>query len=221
MRKNILLAIGVAALVLPLAACNDPKETATDATTEAQTYGPSPTLPPPQHSWIPTVDIASVNRWPDGTKPTAANGMTVTAFATGLDHPRTVYVLPNGDVLVAESNAPPKQGGMSIKGFIYGLAQSRAGAGVPSANRIMLLRDVGDAEVVVDGRDEASVSIGLRHGQRLSQILHRRVWFAGCQVGPAETLHHDGNPGAISRLLCQGQRQFQLLQCLADLPQRF
>ena len=105
MRKNILLAICVGALALPLAACNDPKETAT----VAQTYGPSPTLPPPEHSWIPTVDIASVNRWPDGAKPTAANGMTVNAFATGLDHPRTVYVLPNGDVLVAESNAPPKQ----------------------------------------------------------------------------------------------------------------
>jgi len=147
MRKNILLAIGVAALALPLAACNDPKDTAT----VAQSYGPSPTLPPPETSWIPTVDIASVNRWPDGAKPTAANGMTVTAFATGLDHPRTVYVLPNGDVLVAESNAPPKQGGISIKGFIYGLAQSRAGAGVPSANRITLLRDA-DGDGVAETR---------------------------------------------------------------------
>jgi glucose/arabinose dehydrogenase len=137
MRKHIPLAICVGALALPLAACNDPKDTAT----VAQSYGPSPTLPPPEHSWIPTVDIASVNRWPDGAKPNAAHGMTVTAFATGLDHPRTVYTLPNGDVLVAESNAPPKQGGFSIKGFIYGLAQSRAGAGVPSANRITLLRD--------------------------------------------------------------------------------
>jgi glucose/arabinose dehydrogenase len=150
MRKNILLAIGVGALALPLAACND-KDTATDTATVAQSYGPSPTLPPPEHSWIPTVDIASVNRWPDGAKPTAANGMTVAAFATGLDHPRTVYVLPNGDVLVAESNAPPKQGGMSIKGFIYGLAQNRAGAGVPSANRITLLRDA-DGDGVAETR---------------------------------------------------------------------
>jgi glucose/arabinose dehydrogenase len=143
MRKNIHLALCVGALALPLAACNDAKETAT----VAQTYGPSPTLPPPEHSWIPTVDIAPVNRWPNGARPVAANGMTVNVFAAGLDHPRTVYVLPNGDVLVAESNAPPKQGGMSIKGFIYGLAQSRAGAGVPSANRITLLRDAdGDGE---------------------------------------------------------------------------
>ncbi len=148
MRKNILLAIGVAALALPLAACNDPKDTAT----VAQSYGPSPTLPPPEHSWIPTVDIASVNRWPDGAKPTAANGMTVNAFATGLDHPRTVYVLPNGDVLVAESNAPPKpDDGKGIKGFIYKQAQSWAGAGVPSANRITLLRDA-DGDGVAETR---------------------------------------------------------------------
>jgi glucose/arabinose dehydrogenase len=143
MHKNIHLALCVGALALPLAACNDPKDTAT----VAQTYGPSPTLPPPEHSWIPTVDIAPVNRWPNGARPIAGNGMAVNVFAAGLDHPRTVYVLPNGDVLVAESNAPPKQGGMSIKGFIYGLAQSRAGAGVPSANRITLLRDAdGDGE---------------------------------------------------------------------------
>jgi glucose/arabinose dehydrogenase len=138
MRKYILLAICVGALALPLAACNDPKDTAT----VAQSYGPSPNLPPPEHSWIPTVDIASVSRWPDGAKPIAANGMTVSAFATGLEHPRTVYVLPNGDVLVAESNAPPKpDDGKGIKGFVYRQAQKWAGAGVPSANRITLLRD--------------------------------------------------------------------------------
>src|SRR6059036_101586 len=83
MRKNIHLALCVGALALPLAACNDPKDTAT----VAQSYGPSPTLPPPEHSWIPTVDIASVNRWPNGATPTAANGMTVSAFALDLAHP--------------------------------------------------------------------------------------------------------------------------------------
>jgi glucose/arabinose dehydrogenase len=148
MRKNILLAIGVAALALPLAACNGPKDT----TTVAQSYGPSPSLPPPEHSWIPTVDIASVNRWPDGAKPAAVDGMTVAAFATGLDHPRTVYTLPNGDVLVAESNAPPKpDDGKGIKGFIYKQAQNWAGAGVPSANRITLLRDA-DGDGVAEFR---------------------------------------------------------------------
>jgi glucose/arabinose dehydrogenase len=148
MYKHLLLALCVGALALPLAACDDAKETAT----VAQTYGPSPNLPPPEQSWIPTVSIATVNRWPDGAKPTAANGMAVNAFATGLDHPRTVYVLPNGDVLVAESNAPPKEeGSMSIKGFIFKQAQNWAGAGVPSANRITLLRDA-DGDGVAEMR---------------------------------------------------------------------
>jgi glucose/arabinose dehydrogenase len=148
MYKHILLAIGIGALALPLAACNDP----TDTATVAQSYGPSPTLPQPEHSWIPTVDIASVSRWPEGAKPTAANGMTVNAFATGLEHPRTVYVLPSGDVLVAESNAPPKpDDGKGIKGFIYRQAQKYAGAGVPSANRITLLRDA-DGDGVAETR---------------------------------------------------------------------
>src|SRR3954471_24707971 len=147
MRKSILLVTSVAILALPLAACNDPKDTAT----VTQSYGPWPTLPPPEHSWIPTVDIATVNRWPNAATPTAANGMTVSAFALDLAHPRTIYVLPNGDVLVAESNAPPKpDDGKGIKGFIYKQAQKWAGAGVPSANRITLLRDAdgdGVAEV--------------------------------------------------------------------------
>ena len=102
MRKNVLLAIGIGALALPLAACNEPS---TPAAAE-QTFGPSPSLPAPAHSWIPTVNIATATVWPAGGKPAAANGMAVNAFATGLDHPRTVYVLPNGDVLVAETNAP-------------------------------------------------------------------------------------------------------------------
>ena len=67
------------------------------------------------------------------------------AFATGLDHPRWLYVLPNGDVLVAESNAPPRpEGSKGLKGLVFGAAQTRAGAGVPSANRITLLRPNGD-----------------------------------------------------------------------------
>ena len=91
---------------------------------------------------MPTVNIATATGWPGGGKPKAANGMAVNAFATGLDHPRTVHVLPNGDVLVAESNAPPKpDDGKGIKGWVTKMVMGRAGAGVPSANRITLLRD--------------------------------------------------------------------------------
>jgi glucose/arabinose dehydrogenase len=104
--------------------------------------GPDPTLPPPNRTVIPTLHIAPAKGWPEGGKPVAAAGTTVTAFATGLEHPRWLYVLPNGDVLVAESSAPPKPDDhKGIKGRITKLVMKRAGSGVPSANRITLLRD--------------------------------------------------------------------------------
>ena len=139
MRKVPVLAISIVALALPLAACSDPRDTVT----AEQSYGAAPTLPAPEKSWLPTVNIASAKSWPAGAKPTAASGMTVNAFATGLTHPRTLHVLPNGDVLTAESNAPPKADGAGggIKGFVFGQALKWAGASVPSPNRITLLRD--------------------------------------------------------------------------------
>jgi glucose/arabinose dehydrogenase len=140
MRNRILLAMWISALALPLVACNDPQDTVT----AEQSFGPSPTLAAPQHAWIPTVNVATAIGWPAGGKPVAANGMAVNAFAAGLDHPRTLYVLPNGDVLVAESNAPPKpDDGSGIKAWVTRLVMGRAGAGTPSANRIILLRDAG------------------------------------------------------------------------------
>ena len=104
--------------------------------------GPSPQLPEPNKTLIPTVNIAPAIGWPDGMKPTAAAGTQVTAFAEGLDHPRWLYVLPNGDVLVAETNAPPKpDDAKGIRGWVMEKVMGRAGAGVPSPNRITLLRD--------------------------------------------------------------------------------
>ena len=103
--------------------------------------GPNPTLPPPNETLIPTVKVADAKGWPAGVKPTAAAGTAVNAFATGLSHPRWLYVLPNGDVLVAESNAPPKPGNTGIKAWIIKKVMAKAGAGVPSADRITLLRD--------------------------------------------------------------------------------
>src|ERR1700761_3154422 len=135
--RNLLLATCIGVLALPLAACNEQDTAATE-----QTFGPSPTLPAPQSSWVPTVNVAKAIGWGNGGKPTAANGMAVNAFATGLDHPRTVYVLPNGDVLVAETNAPPKpDDGSGIKAWVTKLVMGRAGANTPTANRITLLRD--------------------------------------------------------------------------------
>jgi glucose/arabinose dehydrogenase len=115
--------------------------------------GPFPALPPPSKSLIPTVNIAPAVGWPTGTMPTPASGFAVNAFASGLDHPRWLYVLPNGDVLVAETNAPPKPDdvdGKGLKGLVLKFEQKRAGAGVASPDRITLLRDAnhdGIAEV--------------------------------------------------------------------------
>jgi glucose/arabinose dehydrogenase len=104
--------------------------------------GPKPAFPPPKPTPIPTVNIAPAVGWQDGRSPTAADGLTVRAFATDLDHPRWLYVLPNGDVLVAETNAPPRpEDSKGIRAWFMKRAMKRAGAGVPSANRITLLRD--------------------------------------------------------------------------------
>jgi glucose/arabinose dehydrogenase len=108
----------------------------------AKGTGPNPQLPEPTRTFIPTVNIAPAKGWPDGAKPTPATGMQVTAFATGLDHPRWLYTLPNGDILVAETNGPERsEGRQGIRGWVTGLLMSRAGATAPSANRITLLRD--------------------------------------------------------------------------------
>lgn len=114
--------------------------------------GPQPTLPAPKLALIPTVNIAPAMGWPIGVMPRPAEGVRVAAFASGLDHPRWLYVLPNGDVLVAETNAPPKpEDAKGIKGWVMGLVMKRAGAGVPSANRITLLRD-SDGDGIADFR---------------------------------------------------------------------
>lgn len=104
--------------------------------------GSHPQLPPPNPTLIPTVNIAKAIGWPENGKPVAAPGMVVNVFAVGLDHPRWLYVLPNGDVLVAETNAPPKpQDEQGIKAWIVNKMMNKAGANVHSANRITLLRD--------------------------------------------------------------------------------
>jgi glucose/arabinose dehydrogenase len=101
-----------------------------------------PALPPPSTSLIPVVKVAPAKGWRPGTAPAPAAGLRVTAFASGLDHPRWLHVLPNGDVLVAETNGPPRpEDGKGIKGWFFKRYQKKAGAGVPSADRITLLRD--------------------------------------------------------------------------------
>ncbi|WP_392886608.1 PQQ-dependent sugar dehydrogenase [Pseudomonas migulae] len=127
----------VIALAGGLAACGE-----TSSLQVSDGTGPSPKLPEPNKTLIPTLNIAPAIGWPGGAKPTAAAGTQVAAFAEGLDHPRWLYVLPNGDVLVAETNAPPKpDDGKGVRGWVMKKVMGRAGAAVPSPNRITLLRD--------------------------------------------------------------------------------
>jgi glucose/arabinose dehydrogenase len=135
-RCGTLAALAVA-LTSSMVACSETARLPVEAG-----VGPNPTLPPPHKSLIPTVNIAPASGWPEGVKPASPAQTAVTAFASELDHPRWLYVLPNGDVLVAETNAPPKpEDGKGIKGWVMKRVMKRAGAGVPSANRISLLRD--------------------------------------------------------------------------------
>ena len=142
------------AAALLVAGCGEAAKLAPELTT-----GPRPQLAEPNKTLIPTVNVAPAVGWTDTAAPVPAEGLKVTALARGLDHPRWVYTLPNGDILVAESNKPPKpadsnDGGSGpiakIRNWVMGKVMGRAGAGVPSANRITLLRDAdgdGVAEV--------------------------------------------------------------------------
>jgi glucose/arabinose dehydrogenase len=104
--------------------------------------GPNPVLPHPTKTLMPTVNIAPARGWPADDKPTSAEGTSTMAYATGLQHPRWLYVLPNGDVLVAETNAPPKpEDTKGVRGWFMKRTMKKAGSAGPSANRITLLRD--------------------------------------------------------------------------------
>jgi glucose/arabinose dehydrogenase len=151
-RPPALLALA-AAVMLALAGCGESAKLPPEAG-----IGPNPELPKPNRTLVPTVKIAEAKGWSGNGRPIAAAGTQVSPFAQGLQHPRWLLVLPNGDVLVAESNAPPKGEGTGggIKAWFMKKAMAKAGAGVPSANRITLLRDA-DGDGVAEVR---SVLIG-------------------------------------------------------------
>jgi glucose/arabinose dehydrogenase len=147
MRKSFTALLSAAVLILSLCGCGDTATLPIEAG-----MGPDPRLPEPDPGFIPTVNVATATGWADGAAPSAAAGLAVDAFATSLDHPRWLYVLPNGDVLVAESNGPAgRDNRKGIKGWFMARMMKRAGAGVPSANRITLLRDA-DGDGVAEMR---------------------------------------------------------------------
>ena len=131
MRRLLLLA------PLLLAACGDKADLPVTAG-----QGADPQLPAPKSMLLPTVKVADVTGWPAGSAPVPAAGLKVAAFATGLDHPRWLYTLPNGDVLVAETTSPPQpKDEEGLKGMAAKVVMSMAGARGTSANRISILRD--------------------------------------------------------------------------------
>ena len=184
----------LAAGLLGLAACSD----STPMPSRTQ-VGPSPQLPKPQKQVIPTVDIAPAVGWPSGRTPSPAAGFQVNAFATGLDHPRWLLVLPNGDVLVAETNGPKDKSGITgIKGLGMKAVMKKAGAGVPSAERISVLRDA-DGDGVAEIK--AAFLTGLRSpfGMQLvgdwlyvanADELVRLRYTPGALTGPAGPAEH-------------------------------
>lgn len=137
MQHRYLYSAVIGVLVVSLNGCGD-----TAKIPPQSDYGPDPLLTAPDNTLIPTLNIAPAVGWPIDGKPLAAEGLEVNRFAMDLDHPRWIYVLPNGDVLVAESNAPKSEKpDPGIKDWIKGLVMKKAGAAVPSADRITLLRD--------------------------------------------------------------------------------
>jgi glucose/arabinose dehydrogenase len=132
---SILRATLIAAIAsLGLAACSERAQLPVSAG-----IGPNPELPPPNETWVPTVNVATATGWPAGAAPDPAPGLAVSAFAEGLDHPRWLYVLPNGDVLVAETNAPPRpERDRGIKGWVMGIVMGWAGDGVVDQRTVFL-----------------------------------------------------------------------------------
>jgi len=140
--KRILIALLVILILLAIAAWWILRGDAADVPFD-QVTGTDPTLAEPDPQTIPTVKIAKPVGWKAGEAPVAAKGLTVTRFAEGLEHPRTMLALPNGDILVTEANAPERivAGGGGITNFIAGILFAQAGAAAPSPNELILLQD--------------------------------------------------------------------------------
>lgn len=145
-RPNIHFPLILATALLALSSCSQPAKLP-----EAAGIGPDPDLSSYNPGWIPTVKVAKAVGWPEGKKPLSAPGTNVVAFAEDLHHPRWLYELPNGDILVAETNHHEKQEGFSLKGWIASKFMKDGGASAESMNQITLLRDT-DGDGVADER---------------------------------------------------------------------
>jgi glucose/arabinose dehydrogenase len=170
-----------------------------------EVVGTDPTLEEPNAEGIPTVAIAEPVGWADDEVPIAAEGLAVTRFADGLEHPRTLQALPNGDILVSLTRAPAKEDDGGIMAWIAGLLMDRAGAGGESPNQVVLLRDAdGDGraevrQVLLDGLDSPS---GLAwHDGTLYVANHDEVLAYPYELGAAAV---SGEPRKVTDLAAGG-----------------
>lgn len=187
-KHKLLAALGIVVVALLVFAIyawyGNPSDKPISATT-----GTDPELVEAETRWIPSVSLAEPAGWGANDAPVAGEGLRVTRFAAGLDHPRTMLALPNGDILVAETNGPPQEGG-GITGFFKRLFMDRVGAGVPSPDRIMLLRD-SDGDGQADQRstfrsEDLSSPSGMAYGEgRLYIANHDAVLAFDFEPGPA------------------------------------
>jgi glucose/arabinose dehydrogenase len=161
-RLTALAAMFALAIALALSSCSDRA-----ALPESAGMGANPILPEPKKSLIPTANPAKATGWEEGAMPTAASGLKVQAFADRLSHPRWLHVLPNGDVLVAETNAPPKpEDNKGVRGFFMKMFMTKAGATSSSANRITLLRDT-DGDGIAETRSTLLENLNSPFGMAL------------------------------------------------------
>jgi glucose/arabinose dehydrogenase len=134
--KTLSMALCAVFVLTPLAASSD------EAFDIQSQVGPNPVLPDIQQYLFPPMHLASVVGWKNGEKPTVAPGLKIEALATDLQHPRSLYTLPNGDVLVVESKAPPPQPITRPKDIVMRFIEKMVTSGGDSgpSNRITLLR---------------------------------------------------------------------------------
>ena len=185
--KKVLVALLVLIAVVSIAVFFVLRGSAAEYSVDAAS-GTEPTLAEPDPQTIPTVDVVRPVGWKDGEAPVPAKGLVVNRFASGLDHPRTMLALPNGDILVALSNAPNREiSGGSLTNLVARFLFRRAGADVPSPNQIVLLRDAngdGTAETrIVLLKDLSSPSGMAYRDGKLYVADHDKVLQFDYQLG--------------------------------------
>jgi len=139
MHKRIHRSAIALACLMALSACGEkadisPKEQA----------GGDPTLPKSQNFLMPPIKVPSRVGWQQDQTPKVAEGLKIERIASDLQHPRQLYTLPNGDILVVESQSPGTEALTTPKQFIAGLVTSKSGKGAKGGMRITLLRQGDD-----------------------------------------------------------------------------